>query len=87
MNLYDRDGRKIPIEYQFNLSQYPNDRMACDQRVARHEVGAHVVSTVWLLGIDHRGLQGGGPVNLPGSGPMIFETVVSGPRWNEERRR
>jgi hypothetical protein len=35
-----------------------------EQRVARTEVGAHVVSTVWLLGVDHGGLQGGGPSRL-----------------------
>jgi hypothetical protein len=65
---YDRQGRPI------SFAEWVGVFESADRSVARTEIGARVVSTVWL-GLDH-GL-GDGP-------PMIFETMVFGPDGESE---
>lgn len=80
MDTYDRDGKLIPDDY-WDKEKYPDRRpfrWATEQRVGRTEVGEHRVSTVWLMGIDH-GYGSGSPV--------IFETMIFGPTWNNELTR
>jgi len=65
----DRQGESITLE---RYAELMGDLEY--SRVARHEEAGHVVSTVWL-GLDH-GIFGGGP--------LIFETMIFGPKVDGE---
>lgn len=78
LHTYDRDGLVIPDDYYYDTAKYRRDKWGTEQRVGRTEVGEHLVSTVWLFGIDHQ--YGDGP-------PLIFETMIFGDPWNNELRR
>lgn len=66
MGYYDRQGKPITLEQWGKLMATEDYRV-----VARDHVGAFFVSTVWL-GIDHS--------FSPDGPPVIFETMVFGPR-------
>jgi hypothetical protein len=74
---YDRDGQVIPDDW-YAHPKTAQGHWATDSRVARTEVGEYTVSTVWLYGIDH---------NFRSDRPVIFETMVFGPRWDNELDR
>ncbi len=80
MKTYDRDGQVIPDDY-YDASKYPRGqaKWGTEQRVGRTQVGEYVVSTVWLMGIDHQYAMEGPP--------LIFETMIFGPQWNQELTR
>ena len=84
MRLYDRDGNPLPDDWEFGAGRLVS-HWATDQRVGRTVVGADgdyrgwVVSTVWLMGIDH---------NYGGEGPpIVFETMVFGEPYDNDLRR
>jgi hypothetical protein len=70
MHTYDRDGNIIPDDY-YDRTKYSRRefKWGTEQRVGRTKVGDYLVSTVWLLGIDH------GYGDEP---PILFETMVLG---------
>lgn len=72
-NYYDRDG--LPIA---NVTEWSELRNRAGIRVARTDVGASCVSTVWL-GLD---------CNFTGIGaPVIFETMIFGGPSDEYQER
>jgi hypothetical protein len=75
--LYDRDGKMLP----HNWFEHPDraTKWATGQRVARTVIGDIVVSTVWLMGIDHEW--------RPGHPPLIFETMIFGRGGDDDCRR
>jgi hypothetical protein len=75
--LYDRDGKMLP----HNWFEHPDraTKWATGQRVARTMIGDIVVSTVWLMGIDHEW--------QPGRPPLIFETMIFGRGDDDDCRR
>ncbi len=74
LHTYDRDGQVIPDDW-FDFEKYPRRKWVTEQRVGRTVVGEYVVSTVWLMGIDHQ--HGDGP-------PLLFETMVFGGDYDNE---
>lgn len=78
MKCYDRDGNPLPDEWEYgargNISHW-----ATDQRVGRTVIGETVVSTVSLMGIDHN--------YSPDGPPIIFETMIFGPGYDNDLRR
>ena len=84
MRIYDRDGQVMPDDW-YDATKYPQGKAkwSTQQRVGRTVLagGAQdgtVVSTVWLMGIDHN--FGDGP-------PILFETMIFGGEWGSECRR
>ncbi|MGV7794884.1 hypothetical protein PJP13_24240 [Mycobacterium kansasii] len=82
---YDRDGQVIPDDW-YDATKYPRGKAKWNtqQRVGRTVLtdGANdgtVVSTVWLMGIDHS-YEPDGP-------PIIFETMIFGGQSDQELRR
>jgi hypothetical protein len=66
MKLYDRDGKQLPADWKFEKMR----GFSTEQRVAQTEIGGVIVSTVWLMGINHEYREG--------KPPLLFETMVFG---------
>jgi hypothetical protein len=75
---YDRDGNPMPDDW-WDKKKYDGKYTghATNRRVASTDVADHRVSTVWL-GLDHSHIQ---------CAPIIFETMVFGPRWDHDFTR
>ena len=77
MRTYDRDGQVIPDDW-YSQPRGQRPRMVTEQRVGRTQVGEFLVSTVWLMGIDH---------SFMSDVPILFETMVFGGQWDQELDR